>query len=59
MANGACLLLENIGEHVDPVLDALLGRLTIKKGRYITIGDKEVEYHPHFRLILQVRYQRV
>ena len=54
MANGDCLLLENIGESVDPVLDALLGRLTIKKGKYIKIGDKEVEYHPKFRLILQV-----
>ena len=46
IANGDCLLLENIGESVDPVLDTLLGRLTIKKGRYIKIGDKEVEYHP-------------
>ena len=56
MANGDCLLLENIGESVDPVLDTLLGRLTIKKGRYIKIGDKEVEFHPKFRLILQVGY---
>ena len=54
VANGDCLLLENIGEDVDPVLDPLLGRLTIKKGKYIKIGDKEVEYHPKFRLILQV-----
>ena len=54
VANGDCLLLENIGESVDPVLDPLLGRLTIKKGKYIKIGDKEVEYHPNFRLILQV-----
>lgn len=46
LANGDCLLLENIMESVDPVLDNLLGRLTIKKGRYIKIGDKEVEYHP-------------
>ena len=55
VANGDCLLLENIGESVDPVLDPLLGRLTIKKGKYIKIGDKEVEYHPKFRLILQAR----
>ena len=48
-------MLENIGESVDPVLDPLLGRLTIKKGKYIKIGDKEVEYHSKFRLILQVR----
>lgn len=55
VSNGDCLLLENIGENVDPVLDPLLGRLTIKKGKYIKIGDKEVEYNPSFRLILQVR----
>ena len=46
VSNGDCLLLENIGESIDAVLDPLLGRLTIKKGRYIKIGDKEVEYHP-------------
>ena len=49
VSNGDCLLLENIGENVDPVLDHLLGRLTIKKGRYIKIGDKEVEFHNKFR----------
>ena len=49
VANGDTLLLENIGESVDAVLDPLLGRLTIKKGKYIKIGDKEVEYHPNFR----------
>ena len=54
VSSGDCLLLENIGENVDPVLDPLLGRLTIKKGKYIKMGDKEVEYHPDFRLILQV-----
>lgn len=57
-------------ESVDPVLDSLLGRLTIKKGRYIKIGDKEVEYNPkyvplsevtltyflhRFRMLLQTR----
>ena len=57
VSNGNCLLLENIGESVDPILDPLLGRLTIKKGKCIKIGDKDVEYHPNFRLILQVRAQ--
>lgn len=33
VANGDVLLLENIGESVDPVLDSLIGRLTIKKGK--------------------------
>ncbi|XP_043570859.1 dynein axonemal heavy chain 17-like [Chiloscyllium plagiosum] len=56
VANGDTLLLENISETVEPVLDALLGRNTIKKGKYIHIGDKEVEYHPNFRMILQTKY---
>eukprot|EP00731_Ephydatia_muelleri_P012058 Em0006g952a len=55
VSNGDCLLLENIEESVDAVLDPLLGRNTIKKGKCIKIGDKEVEYHPKFRLILQTK----
>ncbi|CAG5123335.1 unnamed protein product, partial [Candidula unifasciata] len=53
--SGDVVLLENIDEYVDPVLDPLLGRNTIKKGRYIKIGDKEVEYHKDFKLILQTK----
>ncbi|XP_011822268.1 PREDICTED: dynein heavy chain 17, axonemal [Mandrillus leucophaeus] len=56
ISEGDTLLIENIGETVDPVLDPLLGRNTIKKGKYIKIGDKEVEYHPKFRLILHTKY---
>lgn len=33
VSNGDCLLLESIGESIDPVLDSLVGRVTIKKGR--------------------------
>uniref|UniRef100_A0A3Q3XKB1 Dynein heavy chain ATP-binding dynein motor region domain-containing protein n=1 Tax=Mola mola TaxID=94237 RepID=A0A3Q3XKB1_MOLML len=39
-------------EWLDPILGPLLGRETIKKGRYIKIGDKEYEYNPSFCLIL-------
>ncbi|XP_054988433.1 dynein axonemal heavy chain 17 [Sorex araneus] len=56
ISSGDTLLIENIGETVEPVLDPLLGRNTIKKGRFIKIGDKEVEYHPDFRLILHTKY---
>uniref|UniRef100_A0A1I8JH23 DHC_N2 domain-containing protein n=1 Tax=Macrostomum lignano TaxID=282301 RepID=A0A1I8JH23_9PLAT len=52
---GDTVLLEQIEENVDPVLDPLLGRNTIKKGRAIKLGDKEVEYNPDFRLILQTK----
>ncbi|XP_078510053.1 dynein axonemal heavy chain 17 isoform X6 [Lissotriton helveticus] len=56
VSNGDVLVIENIEETVEPVLDPLLGRNTIKKGRYIKIGDKEVEYHPEFRLILHTKF---
>ncbi|KAI8438867.1 hypothetical protein MSG28_011209 [Choristoneura fumiferana] len=52
---GDTVLLENIDETVDPVLDPLLGRNLIKKGRAIKIGDKEIEYSTNFRLILHTK----
>eukprot|EP00050_Salpingoeca_kvevrii_P003770 m.233351 g.233351 ORF g.233351 m.233351 type:complete len:4592 (-) comp10879_c0_seq1:411-14186(-) len=55
ISNGDCMLIENLGEEVDPVLDNVLGRVTVKKGKCIMIGDKEVEYHPRFRLILHTK----
>ncbi|XP_037547527.1 dynein heavy chain 9, axonemal [Nematolebias whitei] len=55
LAAGDVVLIENIGETLDPVLGPLLGRETIKKGRYIKIGDKECEYNPSFRLILHTK----
>ncbi|XP_026855443.2 LOW QUALITY PROTEIN: dynein heavy chain 9, axonemal [Electrophorus electricus] len=55
LSAGQVVLIENLEETVDPVLGPLLGRETIKKGRYIKIGDKECEYHPGFRLILHTK----
>ncbi|KAM4689042.1 dynein axonemal heavy chain 11 [Discoglossus pictus] len=55
LASGETVLIENLDETVDPVLDPLLGRNTIKRGRYIKIGDKECEYSPNFRLILHTK----
>ncbi|XP_013396327.1 dynein beta chain, ciliary isoform X2 [Lingula anatina] len=55
VSSGFTVLLENIEETVDPVLDAILGRNTIKKGRAIRMGDKEVEYNPQFRLIIHTK----
>ncbi|XP_076002796.1 dynein axonemal heavy chain 9 [Genypterus blacodes] len=52
---GDVVLMENLEETVDPVLGPLLGRETIKKGRYIKIGDKECEFNPKFRLILHTK----
>ena len=42
VSNGDVVLIENLEESIDPVLDPLLGRNTIKKGRAIKLGDKEV-----------------
>ncbi|KAF5902959.1 dynein heavy chain 9, axonemal, partial [Clarias magur] len=55
LSAGEVVLIENLEETVDPVLGPLLGRETIKKGRYIKIGDKECEYNPRFRLILHTK----
>ncbi|KAM6050175.1 dynein axonemal heavy chain 9 [Theristicus caerulescens] len=55
LAAGELVLIENLEESVDPVLGPLLGRETIKKGRYIKIGDKECDFNPAFRLILHTK----
>ncbi|GAB6022905.1 Dynein heavy chain 9, axonemal [Chamberlinius hualienensis] len=52
---GSTTLIENIGETIDPMLDPLLGRITIKKGTAIKIGDKEIEYNSTFRLMLHTK----
>ena len=55
--NGIPLLIESLGVDIDAVLDPLIARQTIKKGRnvYIKLGDKEVEYDPNFRLYLHTK----
>ncbi|KAF3819187.1 hypothetical protein GH733_013337 [Mirounga leonina] len=55
LAFGDVILVENLEETIDPVLDPLLGRNTIKKGKYIRIGDKECEFNKNFRLILHTK----
>ncbi|XP_075413447.1 dynein axonemal heavy chain 11 [Tenrec ecaudatus] len=55
LAFGDAIVIENLEETIDPVLDPLLGRNTIKKGKYIKIGDKECEFNENFRLILHTK----
>ncbi|KAI9209879.1 dynein heavy chain and region D6 of dynein motor-domain-containing protein, partial [Polychytrium aggregatum] len=55
VSSGDTVLIEDIAESIDAVLNPLLGRETIKKGRYIKMGDKEVEYDPRFKLLIQTR----
>uniref|UniRef100_A0A3B5KQQ0 Dynein, axonemal, heavy chain 11 n=1 Tax=Xiphophorus couchianus TaxID=32473 RepID=A0A3B5KQQ0_9TELE len=46
---GETILIENLPEKVDPVLENLLGKRTIKR------GDKECEYNKNFQLILHTK----
>ena len=55
VSEGLVLLIENLPEDVDPVLDPLLGRQLIKKGKAIKLGDKEVEYNNNFQLYLHLK----
>ncbi|XP_023680034.2 dynein axonemal heavy chain 11 isoform X2 [Paramormyrops kingsleyae] len=55
MATGAKVLIENLGEMIDPILDPLLARNTIKKGRYIQLAGKECEYNRGFQLLLHTK----
>lgn len=53
--DGKTLLIADVSEEIDSILDPLLGRVLIKKGTIIVIGDKEIDYNPEFRLILQTK----
>lgn len=53
--DGRTLLIADISEDIDSIMDPLLGRVLIKKGTIIVIGDKEIDYNPKFRLILQTK----
>ena len=55
ITDGCTVLIENIFEELDAVLGDVIGQNTIKKGRAIMIGDKEVEYNKKFRLILHTK----
>ncbi|KAM9310019.1 dynein axonemal heavy chain 11 [Pholidichthys leucotaenia] len=52
---GQTVLIENLSENVDPVLEPVLSRKTIKRGRYILFGGKECEYNTNFKLILHTK----
>ncbi|XP_073997627.1 dynein beta chain, ciliary-like isoform X3 [Rhodnius prolixus] len=55
ISDGRIMLIENIGETMEPVLDNLLGRNLIRKGKVVKIGDREIDFHPRFRLIIQTK----
>jgi dynein heavy chain len=55
--NGSPVLIENIQLQVDAVLNPVIGRQTVKRGRNLVVklGDKEIDYSPKFRLYLQTK----
>ena len=55
--SGKPVLLENLGERIDAVLNPVISRATSRKGhkQYLKLGDKEVEFHPKFRLYLHTK----
>lgn len=55
--NGVPVMIENIQLVIDAVLNPVIGRQTIKRGRSLVVklGDKEVDYHKSFRLYLQTK----
>ena len=55
--NGQPVMIENIQLQVDAVLNPVIGRQTIKRGRNLVVklGDKEVDYHAQFKLYLQTK----
>jgi len=55
---GRQLLIEAVGNEVDAILDPVLSRAVIKRGRsamVIKIGGEEIDYDPKFQLYLQCK----
>merc|ERR1719353_1071857 len=54
---GKPVLIEAMQEGVDAVLSPVITRSTIKRGnsRVIKLGDKEIKYHPQFKLVMQTK----
>eukprot|EP00741_Cyanophora_paradoxa_P007767 tig00001206_g7515.t1 len=54
---GNPVLIENVGEELDPVLEPLLLKQTFKSGgrMVIRLGDTTVEYSPDFRLYITTK----
>jgi dynein heavy chain len=55
--NGQVLMIDSIGQEIDPLLDPLLGRQYVKKGRshVVRIGSEDVEISSGFKLYLQTK----
>jgi len=54
VSNGNVLMIESIGQDIDAILDPLLSKQFVKKGRNFTVrlGSEDVEISPEFKLYL-------
>jgi len=57
VADGQVLLIEAIGEEIDAILDPLLSRQFVRKGKSFTVrlGAEDVDLHDSFKLYLQTK----
>eukprot|EP00899_Mesostigma_viride_P019011 jgi/Mesvir1/27110/Mv25131-RA.3 len=53
--SGTPLLVRDVRQNLDPMLEPVLGRKLVRRGgqQLVLIGDREVPFHPRFRLVLQ------
>jgi len=57
MGEGLCLIIENVENEVDPMLDPVLDKAIIKKGKnmYINVSDQNMDYNPRYMLYMTSR----
>lgn len=54
---GTPMLIQDLGQEVDPALEPVLSKSTTKQGnrRVMRLGDKEIDYNPEFKLYLTTK----
>jgi dynein heavy chain len=59
VSNGQTIMIESLGQDIDPLLDPLLSRAYVKKGRsfVVRIGSEDVELGSGFKMYLQTKLQ--
>lgn len=57
VSNGQVLLIDAIGQEIDAILDPLLSRQFVRKGKtlFVRLGAEDVEVANGFKLYLQTK----
>lgn len=57
LSEGLPILIENLGDSVPELLDPILEKQFVKKGKrlYVTFMDQQVEYDPRFALYMTTK----